>query len=145
MIPEDLLYTEEHEWLRRHADDVMVVGITDFAQEQLGEVVYVDLPEIGTQIVAGGEFGSIESVKASSELYSPVSGKVLEINTNLQENPELVNQSPFDEGWMVKIAIEDHSEIHGLMDSEAYSYHVKRLEKDEDPLDLADEEESTED
>ena len=126
MIPDNYLFTEEHEWLRVLDDGTAIIGISDFAQEKLGEVVYVELPEVGQSITAGDEFGSIESVKASSELYSPVSGEVIAVNKNLAESPEQVNRSPYDEGWLIKVKMEDNTEIHGLMDSEAYSFHIKR-------------------
>jgi glycine cleavage system H protein len=139
MIPDNLLFTEEHEWLRIIDEESAVIGISDFAQDQLGEIVYIDLPEVGQVIVAGDEFGSIESVKASTELYSPVSGEVLEVNSNLANNPEDINQSPYDEGWMVKIKLEDFTETHGLMNSEAYAYHVQRSDRTEEALDIDEE------
>ena len=145
MIQDNLLFTEEHEWLRLLDDGTALIGISDFAQEQLGEVVYVEVPEVGSKVVAGDEFGSIESVKASSELYSPVSGEVLEVNESLQDNPENVNQSPYDDGWMVKVKLEDISETHGLMDSEGYRYHIQRSEPEEDDLDDLEDEELDED
>jgi len=135
MIPDNLLFTEEHEWLRLLEDGTAYIGISDFAQEQLGEVVYVETPEVGSKVVAGDEFGSIESVKASSDLYSPVSGEVLEVNESLQDNPENVNQSPYDDGWMIRVRLDDLSETHGLMDSEGYSYHIQRSEPEDDDLD----------
>jgi glycine cleavage system H protein len=107
--------------------------------------VYVELPEVGEKVVAGDEFGSIESVKASSEMYSPISGEVLEVNDSLQENPENVNQSPYDDGWMVKVKLEDISETHGLMDPEGYSYHIQRSEPEDDELDTLEDEEIEED
>jgi glycine cleavage system H protein len=139
MIQDNLLFTEEHEWLRVIDEETAVMGISDFAQEQLGEIVYVELPEVGQVIVAGDEFGSIESVKASTELYSPVSGEVIEVNSTLAKNPENINQSPYDEGWMVKIKLEDFTETHGLMNPEAYAYHVQRSDRTEDALDIDEE------
>ncbi len=139
MIQDNLLFTEEHEWLRVIDEETAVIGISDFAQEQLGEIVYIELPEVGQVIVAGDEFGSIESVKASTELYSPVSGEVLEVNTTLADSPENINQSPYDEGWMIKIKLEDFTETHGLMNSEAYAYHVQRSDRTEDALDIDEE------
>ncbi len=140
IAPEDYFYTEDHEWLRMVSEDVALVGITDYAQDQLGEVVYVELPQVGTSVEAGEAFGSIESVKASSELYAPVTGKVVEVNTGIEETPEQVNQSPYEEGWMIKIRVEDPTEVHGLMDAETYRYHVKRLDKDEEPAEEEEEE-----
>lgn len=145
MIPDNLLFTEEHEWLRLLDDGTALIGITDFAQEQLGEVVFVELPSVGERVVAGDEFGSLESVKASSEMYCPVSGEVLEVNDALAESPEFVNQSPYDDGWMLKVRLEDLSETHGLMDSEAYGYHIQRSDRTEDVLDDLDDEEYEED
>lgn len=145
MIRDNLLFTEEHEWLRLLEDGTAIIGISDFAQEQLGEVVYVELPSVGERVVAGDEFGSLESVKASSELYCPVSGEVLAVNGTLADNPECVNQSPYDDGWMVKVRLEDLSETHGLMDSEAYAYHIQRSDRTEDALDDLDDEEYEED
>ena len=142
MIPDNLLFTEEHEWLRVSDDNLTaIIGISDFAQEQLGEIVYVELPEVGSVVVAGDEFGSIESVKASTELYSPISGKVLEVNPSLEESPEFVNQSPYDDGWMIKVQFDDFSETHGLMESESYEFHTQRSDRGEDALDTLDDEE----
>ena len=145
MIPDNLLFTEEHEWLRLLEDGTAVIGISDFAQEQLGEVVYVELPSVGERVVAGDEFGSIESVKASSEMYCPVSGEVIAVNETLQDNPEHVNQSPYDDGWMIKVRLDDLSETHGLMDSEAYTFHIQRSDRTEEELDDLDDEEVVED
>jgi glycine cleavage system H protein len=145
MIPDNHLFTEEHEWLSLHDDGTATIGVSDFAQEQLGEVVFVELPEVGEKVVAGDEFGSIESVKASTELYCPISGEVVEVNSTLAENPEFVNESPYDDGWMIKVKLEDLSETHGLMDSEAYAFHIKRSDNEMDELDDLDDEESEED
>lgn len=140
IIPENLFYTEEHEWLNVLEDGVAIIGITDFAQQQLGDLVFVELPEVGDHIIAGDEFGSVESVKASSELYSPVSGEVLEVNTELANSPENVNSSPYSEGWLVRVRMEDNTELHGLMDAEAYGFHIQRASQDEeDPLEMDDE------
>jgi len=145
MIPDNHLFTEEHEWLHLHEDGTATIGISDFAQEQLGEVVFVELPEVGEKVVAGDEFGTIESVKASTELYCPVSGEVIAVNSNLSDNPEFVNQSPYDDGWMIKVRLDDASETHGLMDSEAYGFHIKRSDHDVDELDDLEDEEIEED
>ncbi len=118
MYPADLKYTKEHEWVRIEGD-TGVVGITNFAQQQLGDVVYVDLPEVGTTLAAGQVFGTIESVKAVSELFAPNSGEVTEINAALKDHPELVNSKPHDT-WMIKIRLSDPSEAAGLLDSAAY-------------------------
>ena len=116
--PADLKYTNEHEWIRLEGD-TGVVGITDFAQKQLGDVVYVDLPDVGKTITAGDSFGSIESVKAVSELFAPVTGEVVAVNGDLKDHPESVNSQPH-ETWMVKIKLANPSDTDGLMDSAAY-------------------------
>jgi glycine cleavage system H protein len=117
MFPTGLKYSSSHEWARIEGDTA-TVGITSFAQEQLGDITFVDLPAVGSQVTQGGEFGSIESVKAASELYSPVSGEVIEVNTALETNPELVNQEPFEGGWMIRVKLS--SDPQGLLDSSAY-------------------------
>ena len=101
-IPDELCYTKEHEWARMEGD-LCVVGITDYAQGELGDIVYVELPQPGTQVEIMGEFGVVESVKTASDLYSPIAGEIVEVNEGLADNPELVNDSPYDEGWMLKI------------------------------------------
>src|SRR5262245_24150383 len=102
-IPDDRRYTSEHEWARSDGD-VVVVGITDFAQHELGDVVYVELPAVGGRVVVGQEFGVIESVKSASDLFSPLTGEVVETNAELSEHPELVNESPYDGGWMLRVS-----------------------------------------
>ncbi|MYB42445.1 MAG: glycine cleavage system protein GcvH [Chloroflexi bacterium] len=121
-IPDDLRYTSDHEWLRRDEanPDEAVIGITDFAQDQLGDVVYLDLPAPGDEISAGDRFGEIESVKTVSDLYAPISGEVLAANGELEEQPELVNDSPYDEGWLIRVRIADESELDDLLDADAY-------------------------
>ena len=116
--PTDLKYTKDHEWIRLDAG-TGTVGITDFAQQQLGDVVYVELPEVGTQLTAGKVFGTIESVKAVSELYAPVSGEVLEINTGLKDHPDNVNSKPH-ESWMVKVKLANAGDAADLLDATAY-------------------------
>ena len=120
--PEHLLYTSDHEWLRREGEnsDEVTVGITEFAQEQLGDVVYLELPADGTALSAGEPFGEIESAKTVAELFAPVSGELIESNGALEDRPELVNESPYDEGWIVRVRIADASELDGLLDAEAY-------------------------
>lgn len=117
--PADLRYTEEHEWVRDDGDVVMV-GITDYAQEQLGDVVYVDLPVAGAQVERGQPFGEVESTKSVSDLYAPVSGTIVERNDQLEDRPELINEEPYGEGWMVTIRPTDRSELDGLLDVDAY-------------------------
>ena len=116
----DLKYSREHEWVRLEGD-VATVGISDFAQEQLGDVVFVELPDVGKQVVQNGDAGVVESVKAASEVYAPLAGEVVEVNTALEEDPELVNQSPTGEGWFIKIRLSDASQLDGMMDEAAYN------------------------
>lgn len=118
-IPDDLLYTQEHEWVRVE-DGEAVVGITDYAQSELGDVVYVELPEVGTKTKQMEPFGTIEAVKAVSDLYAPVSGRVIEVNEALADQPDLVNKDPYGEGWMIRIQMEDPSELDNLLDADAY-------------------------
>ena len=124
MNPEDLKYSEEHEWLRIEGDDA-VIGITHFAQDSLGDVVFVELPEVGADVKQFEKMGEIESVKAVSDLYSPVGGRVVEINESLADSPELVNDSPYEEGWMIKVEVSDSSEIERLMDASEYGVLVE--------------------
>ncbi|MBU1320645.1 MAG: glycine cleavage system protein GcvH [candidate division Zixibacteria bacterium] len=121
--PSDLKYSRDHEWVRVE-DDMVIIGITAYAQGELGDVVFVELPEIGKHLEQGDAFGTIEAVKAVSDLYSPVSGEVVEINELLESDPALVNQSPFEDGWMVKVAASDMSELDDLMDANAYKEMV---------------------
>ncbi len=120
--PDDLYYAATHEWVRIEGDEA-VIGITHFAQEQLGDITFVDLPTVGSTLQAGQEMGSVESVKAASELYSPVSGEVIEVNTDLDANPELINESPFDAGWLVRVKL--ISSPSGLMSAEEYEEHAQ--------------------
>jgi glycine cleavage system H protein len=117
-IPADLQYTGSHEWIRIEGEQA-TVGITDFAQAQLGDVVYVELPEVGASFDSGANFGVIESVKAASDLYLPVAGEIIEVNSNLDQNPDLVNSDPYGDGWLVKIRVAQG--IGALMSAEAYS------------------------
>ena len=118
-FPEELKYTEEHEWVMVE-EELAVIGISDFAQDALGDVVFVELPEVGTVLEAGKAFGVVESVKAVSDIYAPVSGVVEEINDDLVEAPEIINTSPYEDGWMIKIRMDDASDADKLMDAEAY-------------------------
>jgi glycine cleavage system H protein len=119
----DLKYTQEHEWIRIDGD-VGTIGISNFAQEQLGDVVFVELPEIGKNVVLGDEAAVIESVKAASELYSPVSGEVIEVNSALNDAPDLVNSDPTGEGWFIKIRLSKADEVQALMDEAAYTAYA---------------------
>lgn len=118
-IPKELRYSEEHEWVKVEGNLVRI-GITDFAQEELGDIVFVELPEVGTELAANEPFGSVESVKTVSELYAPVSGKVVEVNEALEDSPELVNESPYEEAWMIVLEASDLSEVDKLLTAEQY-------------------------
>jgi len=124
-FPGNLGYTGEHEWLLR-SGETATVGITDYAQEQLGDVVFVEMPAVGTRLKRGDTIGVVESVKAASDVYAPVGGEVVETNEALVEHPEYVNLSPYGNGWMVKMKIEDPSGVESLMDSSAYGELVKK-------------------
>lgn len=124
MYPEDLKYTKEHEWARREGDSVRV-GITQFAQDSLGDIVYVDIPAPGTAVTAGAPFGEVESTKSVSDLYSPVSGTIVDRNAALEDSPELVNSDPYGEGWMVVIEPANAAEIDDLLSAEAYKALVE--------------------
>src|SRR5512142_2717241 len=126
-FPEDLRYTREHEWARKKGARI-VVGITDFAQDQLGDVVYVELPDVGDAVKKGESFGVVESTKAVSELFAPVSGKIVEVNDPLSDAPETINEDPYGEGWMVTIEPSDPSELDALLDPKAYSAFVEEQE-----------------
>jgi glycine cleavage system H protein len=124
MTPEDSRYAKSHEYV--HLDgDVGTIGITDYAQKELGDVVFVELPQPGMQIEADNEMGSIESVKAVSELFAPVSGEVVEVNELLRDKPELVNTDPYGDGWMIKVRIADQSEYDDLMDAAEYEEYIQ--------------------
>jgi len=118
-IKDDIRYAESHEWVSLDGE-IAIVGITDYAQHALGDIVYVDMPEVGDEVTAGEEFGAVESVKAASDLYSPVSGEVVEINEALEDEPGLINQDAFA-NWIMKVKISDPSEIDALLDAEAYA------------------------
>ncbi|MEX0801478.1 MAG: glycine cleavage system protein GcvH [Dehalococcoidia bacterium] len=124
-IPPGLRYTKEHEWVRAEGD-LGTVGITDYAQDQLGDVVFLSLPEPGKQLEQMAVFGEIESVKAVSELYSPVSGEVVEANVALADKPELVNDSPYDEGWLIRVRLADAAELDGLLSGEQYREYLEQ-------------------
>jgi glycine cleavage system H protein len=123
-IPPDLHYTAEHEWVRRTGDDTVRIGITDFAQSALGDVVFVQLPEAGTEVTAGESFGEVESTKSVSDLYAPISGKASAVNGELETSPQLANSDPYGAGWLIDIQVSDvaglESAISALLDAEAY-------------------------
>ncbi len=118
-VPKDLYYTEEHEWIGVE-DDIVTVGITDYAQGELGDIVFIELPEDGSETTRMEPFGSIEAVKAVSDLFAPVSGTIVGVNSALEEKPELINQDPYGEGWMIKIKITDKSELDSLLSADQY-------------------------
>jgi glycine cleavage system H protein len=124
MYPADLRYTRDHEWVRIQ-DDVAVLGITDFAQKELGEVVYVELPEVGHMFDAGDELGTIESVKAVAEVYTPIAGEVIEVNDSLKDDPQVVNEDPHGDGWLVRFKYSSSSDLAELMDAETYEAYTK--------------------
>ena len=124
MYPSDYLYSREHEWVRV-MDDICVLGITEFAQQELGEVVFVELPEVGQVFNAQDELGTIESVKAVAEVYSPVAGEVVEINDAVVDDPEMLNDDPHGEGWLVKVRFSSADDLKALMNAEAYEEYIK--------------------
>jgi glycine cleavage system H protein len=124
-IPDDLHYTEEHEYVRLTSDDgVVVVGITDYAQSELGDVVYVDLPEVGSTFGQMDVFGTIEAVKAVSELFCPVAGEVVDINGELEGDPSMVNQDPYGDGWMIRLRLQNPDDLGQLLGAEDYKQHI---------------------
>ena len=124
-IPKDLLYTEDHEYVKRaDAPGVVYIGITDYAQGELGDIVYVELPKVGASFGKHDVFGTVEAVKAVSELFSPVAGEVVEVNGRLDKEPALVNNSPYGDGWMIKLKLKSASETEGLLSADAYKKHL---------------------
>lgn len=118
-LPEKYLYSNEHEWVERDGNKVKI-GVTDHAQSELGDIVFIELPEVGDIIKTDQPFGSAESVKTVSELYAPVTGKVVEVNKNLEDSPELINESPYDKAWMIVVEVDDESELDRLLSAEEY-------------------------
>jgi glycine cleavage system H protein len=129
MYPADYRYTKQHEWITVQ-DSVGTIGITDYAQQELGDVVFVELPKTGAKIKSGSSFGSIESVKAVSEIFSPVSGEVTEINSALVDTPEKINQDPHKSAWLIKVKLDDPQEVSSLMDATAYQTYVAEAAKE---------------
>ncbi|GFP26920.1 glycine cleavage system H protein [Candidatus Hakubella thermalkaliphila] len=127
MNPEGLLYSSEHEWVRRKGDHV-VLGITDYAQQALGDIVYLEVPEEGTQVVADEAFAEVESVKAVSDIYSPVTGEIVKVNQKVIESPEIIHEDPYGKGWIVVIEMSDPSELDNLMTAEEYEEFIRELE-----------------
>lgn len=126
-VPGELRYSKDHEWVRVEGDEA-TIGITDYAQDQLGDVVFVDLPEKGASVRQFAGFGVVESVKAASDVYAPVSGEVLERNVKVIESPELVNSAPYGDGWLLKVRVTDPTEAAGLMSADAYRSHIGETE-----------------
>ncbi|MGI1671706.1 MAG: glycine cleavage system protein GcvH [Neptuniibacter sp.] len=119
-IPSELKYVASHEWIRVEGDGTVVIGITDHAQDLLGDVVFVELPEVGAEVATGDESGVVESVKAASDIYAPVGGEVVAVNEELEDSPELVNSDPYGDGWFFKLKLSDADELNTLLDGEAY-------------------------
>jgi len=126
MIPQDLRYTNDHEWVRIEGDEA-VVGITDYAQAELGDITFVELPDKGKQISKGAGAATVESVKAASDIYSPVSGDIIEVNNGLENSPEMINQSPYETGWVFRVKVLDSEELNGLMDAASYEKYLDTL------------------
>lgn len=124
-IPTELRYASSHEWVRPEGDGTFTIGITEHAQELLGDMVFVELPDVGDAIAAGDEVAVVESVKAASDVYAPIGGEVLAINEDLEDSPELVNSDAFGDGWLFKIKADDVSELEGLLDAEAYAENIE--------------------
>lgn len=129
MYPNDYRYTREHEWIKLEGT-TGIVGITDYAQRALGDIVYVELPKLGAKLEANQSFGTVESVKAVSDVYSPVAGEVIEVNESLGREPEKINQDPHGAGWIIKIRVADPKQLDGLMDAAAYQAYVTEKEKE---------------
>ncbi|EAR61111.1 glycine cleavage system protein GcvH [Neptuniibacter caesariensis] len=120
-IPSELKYVASHEWIRVEGDGTVTIGVTDHAQDLLGDVVFVELPEVGAEVAMGDESGVVESVKAASDIYAPLSGEVVEVNEELEDSPELVNSDPYADGWFFKLKLSDQDELNELLDAEAYN------------------------
>eukprot|EP00735_Rhodelphis_limneticus_P014810 TRINITY_DN889_c0_g1::TRINITY_DN889_c0_g1_i1::g.25389::m.25389 TRINITY_DN889_c0_g1::TRINITY_DN889_c0_g1_i1::g.25389 ORF type:complete len:181 (+),score=56.68,sp/Q72LB0/GCSH_THET2/52.76/9e-44,GCV_H/PF01597.14/7.3e-49,Biotin_lipoyl/PF00364.17/0.001,Biotin_lipoyl/PF00364.17/8e+03 TRINITY_DN889_c0_g1_i1:44-544(+) len=123
-VPKDRAYTKDHEWVIQHGE-VATVGITEFAQSELGDIVYVDLPEVGSKVTKGSSACAVESVKAASDIYSPLTGEIVEANTKLSDEPDLVNRSPYQDGWVFKVKVSNTAELKELMTPEAYAKHLE--------------------
>lgn len=119
-FPEDIKYTKDHEWIKLTEDNIAMIGITEFAQQELGDIVYVDINSVGQELNADEVFGTVEAVKTVSDLFLPLAGKVLEVNAQLESNPELVNKDPYNEGWMIKLELKNPEELDNLLSAEKY-------------------------
>lgn len=142
-IPEGLKYSKEHEWVLIEGQSA-TIGITEYAQEELGDIVYVELPEVGEKVVKDDPFGAVESVKAVSDVYAPVSGSVLEVNDVLPDNPETINDDPYGDGWMIRVELSDLDDLKDLMDADEYAEYVAQQKEENDEEDEDDEEEESE-
>ena len=138
--PEGLKFTKEHEWVLVE-DQVAIVGITEYAEQELGDVVYVELPEVGEKIVKDDPFGAVESVKAVSDIYAPVSGTVVEVNDTLPDSPETINDDPYGDGWLIKVEMTDKDDLKDLMSAEEYAEYVEQQKAEEDEGEESEEEE----
>ncbi|MBH03355.1 MAG: glycine cleavage system protein H [Xanthomonadales bacterium] len=127
-IPKDLSYAKTHEWIANDGDGTVTVGITEYAQGSLGDLVFVELPEAGTKVSAGDAVAVVESVKAASDIYAPIDGEIVEVNEDLDESPERVNEDPFGQGWLFKMAVNNADDLDGLLDAEAYGEIVEAEE-----------------
>ncbi len=139
-FPDNLKYSKEHEWVMMVENNVALIGITEYAQSELGDVVYVELPEVGEKIAKDDPFGSVESVKAVSDLFSPVSCSVIEVNDSLSDSPELVNEDSYEDGWMIKVQMSDKQELKDLLAPDEYGEYVERQKEEDDEEDEDDEE-----
>jgi glycine cleavage system H protein len=142
-FPEGLKFSKEHEWVLVEGNTA-TIGITEFAQEELGDIVYVELPEVGEKIVKDDPFGAVESVKAVSDVYAPVSGSVLEINDLLPDNPETINDDPYGDGWMIRVEMSDKDDLKDLMNADEYAEYVQQQKEEEEEEEEADEDEDEE-
>lgn len=125
-VKQELLYSKEHEWVLEQSKSVVRIGITDYAQDQLGDVVFVELPELDMEVTKGEPFTVVESVKAASDVFSPVSGKIIAVNENLEDSPELLNESPYDEGWLIEVEV-DNDSLKGLLSAKEYESYLKEV------------------
>jgi glycine cleavage system H protein len=126
VVPEDLKYTDTHEWVKLKGENIAIVGITDHAQKELTDIVFVELPNVGKEVKKGDELCIVESIKSVSEIYAPVSGKVVAVNKELENSPEKINNSPYEEGWLVEIQFSNKDEINSLLDAEAYKKIISK-------------------
>jgi glycine cleavage system H protein len=132
MMTEDRLYSKDHEWILPLGENLVRIGITEYAVKQLGDVVYVEVPEVDAEVSVGGEIGTVESIKSASEIFSPVTGIIIAVNEELEDGPELVNASPFEEGWFAEIQLENPIELQGLLTEEQYKIYIAELAAEEE-------------